>query len=155
MSIVLTKVVQTSYACPSQWDAWDAEGRYYYLRYRSGIGTVDTYPAPDTGSWTAPPDGAIARFEHGDNLDGLISLTDFLALAGLSLAPACESAAGRYFRPDDLIFVQDESMSCELPPQTRRFLVARWPDGLTKVREVSLPSEQAMDATRNEAGHDD
>jgi hypothetical protein len=38
----------------------------------------------------------------------------------------------------ELTFVRDESVSCELPPQTRRFLVARWPDGLTKVREVRV-----------------
>jgi hypothetical protein len=85
MSIVLAKVVQTCWACPSQWNAWDAEGRYYYLRYRSGIGTVDTYPDPDPDTWNEPPIGAAARFEHGDELDGQISLHDFLALAGLRI----------------------------------------------------------------------
>jgi hypothetical protein len=86
MSIALAKVVQTCYACPSQWDAWDAEGRYYYLRYRSGIGTVDAYANPDPDTWNEPPDGAVAKFEHGDGLDGMISLNDFLALAGLCFA---------------------------------------------------------------------
>lgn len=38
----------------------------------------------------------------------------------------------------ELTFMRDESMSYELPPRTRRFLVSRWPDGLTKVREVPI-----------------
>lgn len=42
----------------------------------------------------------------------------------------------------ELTFARDDSMSCELPPQTRRFLVARWPDGLTKIREVSLIEDE-------------
>lgn len=171
----LAKVVQTCSACPSQWDAWDAEGRYYYLRYRSGIGTVDTYPDPDPDTWTTPPDGAIARFEHGDGSDGYIGLNDFLALAGLSISarvlwapdegdpvelnanltirivpdapdtePQCvlldPPARATTADGDELTFVRDENMPCELPPQTRRFLVARWPGGLTKVREV-FPGE--------------
>ena len=28
----LVRVVETCHACPSQWDAWDAACRYYYLR---------------------------------------------------------------------------------------------------------------------------
>lgn len=86
--ITLTQVVQTCSACPSQWDAWDAEGRYYYLRYRSGIGTVESQPGPDVETWTDRP--PLATFEHGDNLAGFISLTDFMALAGLTLAPDAE-----------------------------------------------------------------
>jgi hypothetical protein len=83
MSIALKRVVQTCCACPSQWDAWDAEGRYYYLRYRSGIGTVTT----DHDSSTDEP---VARFKHGSDLAGSIRLKDFLALAGLSLVPGAE-----------------------------------------------------------------
>ena len=83
----LVKVVQTCSACPSQWNAWDANGRYYYLRYRSGIGTVDTYDDPDWETWEDFPDGKVARFEFGDNLDGSITLEEFCEQAGLELAP--------------------------------------------------------------------
>ncbi|MGR6922591.1 hypothetical protein ACU635_50770 [[Actinomadura] parvosata] len=86
--ITLTRVVQTCYACPSQWDAWDADGRYYYLRYRWGVGTVETQPGPDMNTWTDRE--PLASFEHGDDLSGTISLTDFMALAGLTLAPGAE-----------------------------------------------------------------
>lgn len=86
----LTKVVQTCSACPSQWDAWTTTGQYLYLRYRFSRGTVDAYDNPDSDTWTKVPDGSVARFEQGDALDGEISLEDFLAAAGLELAPDAE-----------------------------------------------------------------
>ncbi|MEU4578960.1 hypothetical protein [Nonomuraea sp. NPDC023979] len=88
--IVLTKVVQTCYACPSQWDAWDADGRYYYLRYRFGVGTVEMQPGPDADTWTDRP--PLASFKHGGDLAGTISLADFMALAGLTLAPGARAS---------------------------------------------------------------
>lgn len=90
MTITLAKVVQTCCACPSQWDAWDTDGCYYYLRYRFGRGTVDTYETPDHETWTTTPDGGVARFEQGDGYDGEIELADFLAAAGLKLAADAE-----------------------------------------------------------------
>ena len=88
--ITLVRVVQTCPSLPSQWDAWDTGGRYYYLRYRSGRGTVDTYENPDRETWTTPPDGGVAHFERGDAYDGEIALTDFLNAAGLELAADAE-----------------------------------------------------------------
>src|SRR5437870_4567412 len=41
--LTLVRAVQISVACPAQWDAWDAEGNYYYLRYRSGCGRIERY----------------------------------------------------------------------------------------------------------------
>lgn len=69
--IVLTRVVETCSACPSQWDAWDAAGNYYYLRYRWGIGTVER---TDTHGDTE----GVTRFLHGDGFAGVISLDDFM-----------------------------------------------------------------------------
>lgn len=86
MRIVLAKVVQTCSACPSQWDAWGTDGRYYYLRYRSGVGTVDSYADPDPDTWGSPPEGAVARFDTSDGLDGFIALDDFMAATDLVLA---------------------------------------------------------------------
>jgi hypothetical protein len=86
--LTLTRVTQTSIACPAQWDAWDEAGNYYYLRYRHGYGAVRQYATPD---WvTADEDQLIrhvASFEHGDGLDGSISLEEFCARAGIALAP--------------------------------------------------------------------
>uniref|UniRef100_UPI003F495FB0 hypothetical protein n=1 Tax=Streptosporangium sp. CA-235898 TaxID=3240073 RepID=UPI003F495FB0 len=86
----LAKVVQTCSACPSQWDAWTTTGQYLYLRYRFSRGTVDAYDNPDSDTWTEVPDGRVARFRQGDDLDGEISLEDFLAAASLKLAPNAE-----------------------------------------------------------------
>lgn len=86
----LAKVVETCSACPSQWDAWTTTGQYLYLRYRFGIGTVDAYDSTDWETWESPPDGLIARFAAGEDLDGDISLEDFLQAAGLQLAPDAE-----------------------------------------------------------------
>jgi len=92
VTITLTKVVQTCPSLPSQWDAWDVDGRYYYLRYRSGRGTVDTYDTADHEMWATAPDGGVTSFQRGDGYDGEITLTDFLNAAGLKLAPDAEVA---------------------------------------------------------------
>jgi len=39
--ITLVRLEQTCSTCPSQWDAWDADGTYYYIRYRWGCLTVE------------------------------------------------------------------------------------------------------------------
>lgn len=78
-TITIVRAVQTCYACPSQWSAWDEEGNYYYLRYRFGFGTVNTRDGGTVGA------GNIASFEHGDPLDGSIELEEFAQLAGLKL----------------------------------------------------------------------
>jgi hypothetical protein len=100
---VLTRAVQTAVACPSQWDAWDADGNYYYLRFRHGCGEMRQYKSENwvDAPWieadkTRPGWGiranaeyirTVATFEHGDPLDGDISLVDFARLAGVKLHP--------------------------------------------------------------------
>ena len=79
--------METCAACPNQWDAWTADGQYLYLRYRSGIGTVDAYDAPGPDGWTVPPDGRVARFEEDEPSAIDIELDDFLRRTGLRLAP--------------------------------------------------------------------
>lgn len=85
MTFTLARVVQTCAALPSQWNAWTADGQYLYLRYRCGIGTVDAYEDDDSEKWTSIPDGAVARFDTGDRLDGEMSLAEFCERAGLHL----------------------------------------------------------------------
>lgn len=86
MTQPIARAVRTSAACPTQWDAWTADGQYLYLRYRSGIGTADAYDDPDPETWTRIPDGNVARFDTEDRHDAEIDLEDFCYLAGLELA---------------------------------------------------------------------
>jgi hypothetical protein len=86
VSRTIARAVRTCTACPSQWDAWTADGQYLYLRYRSGIGTADAYDDPDSDTWTTPPDGNVARFDTEDRDGWDIDLEDFCDLAGLHLA---------------------------------------------------------------------
>ena len=93
--LVIVRAVQTCTACPSQWDAWTADGQYLYLRYRGSRGTVDTYADPNSETWTTVPDGKLARFGKGFeitkwdkeiSLDGEIGLEEFCQRAGIRLA---------------------------------------------------------------------
>lgn len=82
--VTITRAVCTCLACPSQWDAWDEQGNYYYLRYRNGHGTMRKYRSQeDFGDITRS--ALAADFRHGDPLDGFITLPDFCALAGVAL----------------------------------------------------------------------
>lgn len=74
-AVILVRAVQTCTACPSQWDAWDADGRYWYLRFRSGRGSMGRDYVTDTLS-----------FDTGDGISGSISLEDFCELIGVTLA---------------------------------------------------------------------
>lgn len=89
-SIVLVKAVQTCLACPSQWDAWDADGTYYYLRHRNGRGSVDSFADPNPETWGAGQLGEIAHFRGeydwtADHTD-MDELAWFCGEAGLTLA---------------------------------------------------------------------
>lgn len=48
MPIKLVRWVNTCEAVPSQWDAWDAKGNYYYLRFRYNRATLETAPGPNS-----------------------------------------------------------------------------------------------------------
>lgn len=87
MNLTIVKAVQTCAACPSQWDTWNEDGEYLYLRYRQGHGTVhhfenEDYTKWDFGKWRNP----VADFRHGHPLDGVIDLPAFCDLAGLTLS---------------------------------------------------------------------
>jgi len=91
-------------ACPSQWDAWDADGKYYYLRYRHGHGSVTHYSGPGWADGIGLEEGQlIASFRYGHPLDGDISLADFAQHAGIALASGLvQTGFGTYLR-DGLI----------------------------------------------------
>ncbi|MEE1782506.1 hypothetical protein PUR71_06160 [Streptomyces sp. SP17BM10] len=85
----LARVVQTCSASPSQWDAWTTTGRYLYLRYRHGNGSVELQPSEDVDTWDG--EGYELRAEWDDGTGGgSIDLADFLSAAGLRLAADAE-----------------------------------------------------------------
>lgn len=77
----IVRAILTCSACPSQWDAWDADGSYWYLRYRFGRGTATCHPGLNERTLKNPE----LSFSTDDDLGGTISLTDFCRLAGLQL----------------------------------------------------------------------
>jgi hypothetical protein len=87
--ITLVKTVQTCIACPSQWDAWDAEGQYYYLRHRHGRGSVDAFPTSNVATWGSQPLGGIAHF-RGELPQDTTELAGFCEQAGITLSPDAE-----------------------------------------------------------------
>lgn len=88
--LVLARAIRTCTAVPSQWDAWTVDGQYLYLRYRSGIGTVDAYDSPESEEWPQPPDGRVAIFDTGEPYGGDMTLVDFCERTGLQLADDAE-----------------------------------------------------------------
>lgn len=90
MAIELVKVVQTSLACPTQFDAWDREGQYYYLRYRHGMVQVRKFASPED---MTPPsaENLVCEFAGGHPLDGSIGLVEFAERAGLRIADDAET----------------------------------------------------------------
>lgn len=121
MTITLVKVVETCSGAPSQWDAWDADGQYYYMRFRHGGGTVHAEPGPDEATWTSFPkemgrpfsDGAVAHFRRSHDIaDSCITLQDFLDATGLQLAPG----ATVHSLLEEELAMADAAV--EAPPQT-------------------------------------
>lgn len=92
MDVTLTRVIETCAACPSQWDAWDTNGQYWYLRYRHSNGTAERHPGPDYTTWENRAPDIRFSTDRGRH-DGWIDLDEFLELAGLRLAPDAEVRA--------------------------------------------------------------
>ena len=90
--VILVKVHETCGACPSQWDAWDLDGNYWYLRYRHSRGTAERQPSPDTGTWSWERNqlpNISFEAQEGDS-DGVMDLETFCQRAGLNLHPDAE-----------------------------------------------------------------
>ena len=85
--VTIVRAVQTCSACPSQWDAWDSEGRYWYLRYRFSRGTAEQHPDPDWEKWTLKEPEFEFRTDRGP-YDGEIELEEFCDLAAMQLENA-------------------------------------------------------------------
>jgi hypothetical protein len=82
----IVKAVQTCAAYPSAWDAWTDDGRYLYLRYRYGHGTAHHHRDLAWYRKDGPPGELVAQFNTGERRDGAITLEQFCANAGITLA---------------------------------------------------------------------
>lgn len=71
--ITIVRAIETCSAVPNQWDCWDKDGNYWYLKYRSGRGTI---------SRTYDIDDAVA--ECYDNGDSDITFEHLCVLLGVS-----------------------------------------------------------------------
>lgn len=80
--ITIVRAEQITAGCPAQWHAWDANGRYYYLRYRYGTGTVE---ADTVGGQRIATFSTYDPLDPGSALDGFIELHEFANLAGITL----------------------------------------------------------------------
>lgn len=77
----LAKLVKTLSACPSQWDGWDADGNYYYVRYRHGWLYVEKSPNYD--AWWDHEHERIYDEIITDEDDGVMSTKEMLQYTGL------------------------------------------------------------------------
>lgn len=80
-SVTLIRLEQTCWACPSQWNVWDVDGTYYYIRFRWGRLTVDK------GEVGAP---TIFDSQISDEMDGLLGTDEMLAATGMRLSPSTD-----------------------------------------------------------------
>jgi hypothetical protein len=89
--ITIVRAINTCNAVPSQWDSWDSEGRYWYLRYRFGHGTAEHFEEGPTWYEKQQPGDPIPRakesheFLYGSSLDGSIDLEGFCHQIGFKL----------------------------------------------------------------------
>ena len=88
--VILKRIVKTCAACPSQWDAWDIDGNYWYLRYRHGRGSAERQNHPDPNTWDLKEPNIRFDGEAAGMADGWIELEDFCRLADLNIAPNAE-----------------------------------------------------------------
>lgn len=90
--IALVRAEQTCPSHPAQWDAWDLDGRYWYLRYRGGLGTAGR---------DYDLDAVPLSFDTGDRWDGEIGLAEFCRRIGVAWAPELAGTVTEWEVPPD------------------------------------------------------
>lgn len=107
MAITLVKARLTCISVPSQWDAWDARGQYYYLRYRFGHATVEAWPSPNLEDWLTVPRDLRAEWYHPERIrlgnqyyGGFMTLQDFCDHTGLQIDPNADIRPKDWNRED-------------------------------------------------------
>lgn len=72
--MIVSNIVQTCSACPSQWEGKLQDGRMFYARYRWGTLTIEVSREPtDDIEIAMIPDGILFYTEKlGDAYDGIL-----------------------------------------------------------------------------------
>jgi hypothetical protein len=92
--------------CPSQWNAWNTDGDYLYLRYRHGRGTVEQQPSPDVDTWTGrgrtfEEDTCYLHTWDDGTGGGFLTLDEFMAnVPGMALAEGADYDPEGYYNDD-------------------------------------------------------
>ena len=69
----VNNIVQTCYACPSQWEGNLEDGRMFYVRYRWGGLTIELSNGPTDNISELFNDGKLIHSETlGDGFDGVL-----------------------------------------------------------------------------------
>lgn len=66
--IILTKIEQTCSACPAQWDGFEEDGTYYYIRYRWGHLTVNRGAVNGEEIYSEYIGGGLDGYMHTDEM---------------------------------------------------------------------------------------
>ena len=69
--INIVKIYETCSGCPSQWEAKDSDGRFYYFRYRWGALRVTSADSPE--DWKEGLDNESFYANLGDPFDGFMT----------------------------------------------------------------------------------
>lgn len=77
----MVRLLRTCWACPSQWDAWDADGKQYYIRYRHGWFSVEAVSGPNWVYDDSEP-RSIIEMDHGDDDGGVMDDAEMIELTG-------------------------------------------------------------------------
>ena len=74
------EIIQTSIACPSQWEGILKDGRMFYIRYRWGVLTIQLSKQPinDLDKVISEDWNLIYSEQLGDELDGVLEQTDLI-----------------------------------------------------------------------------
>jgi hypothetical protein len=104
MAVTIVRAVQTSVACPSQWDAWDGQGQFWYLRYRHAHGEARRYAeGPDWYRGTHGDPLEQHRADYGDSpWDGETTLPELCAQLGFAVSPDVEYTGWGQHAADEL-----------------------------------------------------
>jgi len=75
----MTRLVRTCSACPAQWDAWDADGQQYYIRYRHGWFSLEAVSGPNWVHDHSEP-RSIVEQGYGDVDGGVMAESELFEL---------------------------------------------------------------------------
>lgn len=85
-SLVVTKIVQTCPASPSQWEGTTEDGRPLYIRYRFGFLSISVGPVG--GDMNSAVNGEQWFGEEiGEGMDGYITLAEVCRHTGMIVTP--------------------------------------------------------------------